>query len=55
MSSDLPPEAAGVTEECDSDNIRVKRERDDEEDTTNTKTKHVRGAIGMLPYLSSQG
>ena len=53
MSSDLTPtESACVTEERD---IRVKRERDDEDDSTNTNTKDVRGAIGMLPYLSIQG
>jgi len=51
MSSD-PTEEECVGKE---DDIRVKRERDDEEDSTNTNTKHVRGAIGMLPYLLSQG
>jgi hypothetical protein len=53
MSSDLtPPEAVGASKEGD---IRVKRERDDEEDTTNMNTMDVRGKSGMLPYLSSQG
>jgi hypothetical protein len=55
MSSDLTPTesaAPGVTEERD---ITVKRERDDEDDSTNSNAKDVRGAIGMLPYLSSQG